>query len=146
MFTLWYFTVVKVTIVRDYHNVNEALTLLAIEKFFKVLLLGCRRQILLISTGCHNWAYCCSHYELFEGVLDMWIILKNLWSPHNPDLSPCDFFLWGYMKDKVSTHNPTSSKGLKVKITQIIHSTDTRILGKVFPNRLKRAVACREVG
>lgn len=24
-----------------------------------------------------------------------------VWSPHSPDLSPLDFFLWGYLKDKV---------------------------------------------
>jgi hypothetical protein len=23
------------------------------------------------------------------------------WSPRSPDLTPCDFFLWGYVKDKV---------------------------------------------
>ena len=23
------------------------------------------------------------------------------WSPRSPDLTPCDFFLWGYLKNKV---------------------------------------------
>jgi hypothetical protein len=23
------------------------------------------------------------------------------WSPHSPDLTPLDFFLWGYVKDRV---------------------------------------------
>jgi hypothetical protein len=23
------------------------------------------------------------------------------WAPRNPDLTPCDYFLWGYVKDKV---------------------------------------------
>ncbi|GBN23572.1 hypothetical protein AVEN_144157-1 [Araneus ventricosus] len=23
------------------------------------------------------------------------------WPPRSPDLTPCDFFLWGYVKDKI---------------------------------------------
>ena len=23
------------------------------------------------------------------------------WPPHSPDLTPCDFFLWGFVKDSV---------------------------------------------
>ncbi|PNF41627.1 hypothetical protein B7P43_G07619, partial [Cryptotermes secundus] len=23
------------------------------------------------------------------------------WPPRSPDLTPCDFFLWGYIKDRV---------------------------------------------
>jgi len=30
------------------------------------------------------------------------------WSSHSPDLSPMDFFLWGYFKSKVYDNNPTS--------------------------------------
>jgi hypothetical protein len=26
------------------------------------------------------------------------------WPVHSPDLAPCDFFLWGYLKSKVCTH------------------------------------------
>ncbi len=56
------------------------------------------------------------------------IILKNLWPPHSPDLSPCDFFLWDYVKDKVFVHNPTSTEELKVKIMEVIPSTDVQKL------------------
>ena len=28
------------------------------------------------------------------------------WPPRSPDLTPCDFFLWGYMKDKVFSTPP----------------------------------------
>jgi len=30
------------------------------------------------------------------------------WPPHSPDLSPLDFFLWGYLKDKVYSPKPTT--------------------------------------
>ncbi len=29
---------------------------------------------------------------------------KEKWPPRSPDLNPCDFFLWGYLKDRV--YNP----------------------------------------
>jgi len=28
------------------------------------------------------------------------------WSPHSPDLNPPDFYLWGYLKDRVYGNNP----------------------------------------
>lgn len=38
------------------------------------------------------------------------------WSPNSPDLSPLDFFLWGYMKDRVYAHKPRSTHELKEAI------------------------------
>ena len=33
------------------------------------------------------------------------------WSPYTPlDLNPCDFFLWGYIKDHCYSENPTTEK------------------------------------
>ena len=26
---------------------------------------------------------------------------EHVWLPHSPDLKPLDFFLWGYLKDRV---------------------------------------------
>ena len=31
------------------------------------------------------------------------------WSPHSPDLNPPDFYMWGYLKDKVYGNNPRLS-------------------------------------
>jgi len=25
----------------------------------------------------------------------------KLWPPHSPDINPCDFFLWGFLKERV---------------------------------------------
>jgi hypothetical protein len=35
------------------------------------------------------------------------------WPAHSPDLAPCDFFLWGYLKSKVYTHRPENLQALK---------------------------------
>lgn len=40
---------------------------------------------------------------------------KN-WPPCSPDLTPMDFFLWGYLDSKVYTNKPTSLVLLKENI------------------------------
>ncbi len=38
------------------------------------------------------------------------------WPPRSPDLTPCDFFLWGYIKDKVFSSPPRDIDELRQKI------------------------------
>ena len=40
------------------------------------------------------------------------------WPPRSPDLTPCDFFLWGYLKDKVYVTPPASIAELRDRITR----------------------------
>ncbi|KAJ4441785.1 hypothetical protein ANN_11643 [Periplaneta americana] len=43
--------------------------------------------------------------ELIASFFDDRIISRNLWPPRSPDLTTPDFFLWGYLKDRVyATH------------------------------------------
>jgi hypothetical protein len=54
--------------------------------------------------------------------------------PRRPDLTPCDFFLWGYLKAQVYQHRPQTLEGLKEAITQeCCHSArnDPQVHGKV---------------
>ena len=47
------------------------------------------------------------------------IISRNaefLWPPYSPDLNPCDFYFWGYLKSKVYT-NPTPKTTEELKKT-----------------------------
>ena len=30
----------------------------------------------------------------------------KLWPPHSPDIKPCNFFLWGFLKEKVFQRRP----------------------------------------
>jgi hypothetical protein len=34
------------------------------------------------------------------------LISRGLWPARSPDLHPCDFYLWGNLKDKVYSNNP----------------------------------------
>ncbi|EFN65149.1 hypothetical protein EAG_00038, partial [Camponotus floridanus] len=38
------------------------------------------------------------------------------WPPRSPDLSPLDFFLWGYLKSKVYKTNPRNLNNLRRRI------------------------------
>jgi len=66
------------------------------------------------------------------------------WPAQSPDLSPCDFFLWGYLKEKVFKHRPRSLEDLKERIRQEIDAIPpeiTRRVKKNFGERLQQCVA-----
>ena len=50
-----------------------------------------------------------------------------LWPPCSPDLSKCDFFLWGYLKSCVYTHKPSTLNDLKE-----IRPIDRQLLARVM--------------
>lgn len=61
------------------------------------------------------------------------------WPPRSPDLTPCDFFLWGYIKDLVYVPPlPTDVEELKDRIRAAIQSITGVILGKVWEEFNKR--------
>ncbi|KAL4149807.1 hypothetical protein QTP88_003669 [Uroleucon formosanum] len=75
--------------------------------------------------------------ELFPGHL---LSLQGdvTWPPRSPDLSPCDFFLWGHLKAQVYTHRPTSLEALKEAITQEVATITpqmTRRAMESFPGK-----------
>ncbi|XP_015117728.1 histone-lysine N-methyltransferase SETMAR [Diachasma alloeum] len=61
------------------------------------------------------------------------------WPPYSPDLNPCDFFLWGYLKNFCSADHPqakealisASQKGVsnisQAKIEEVFHSFQKRL-------------------
>ena len=57
------------------------------------------------------------------------------------DLTPPDFFLWGFLKCKVYKEHPTSIDELKTNITATIHSIDQETLLAVMNNMM---IGCRE--
>ena len=66
------------------------------------------------------------------------------WPAQSPDLSPCDVFLWGYLKEKVFKNRPRSLEDLKERIQQEIDSIPpelTRRVMKNFQERLQQCVA-----
>ncbi|KAF0710687.1 Reverse transcriptase domain-containing protein, partial [Aphis craccivora] len=54
------------------------------------------------------------------------------WPARSPDLSMCDFFLWGYLKDKVFRHRPHTIEDLKQKITEEIEAIPVETCRKSY--------------
>ena len=78
--------------------------------------------------------------EKFE---DSLIFLKafHIWAPHSPDLSPLDFFLWGYAKDNYK-NKPSSFTELKQEIISFIRAISADSCKKVIPNFAVRIREC----
>lgn len=73
------------------------------------------------------------------------VISRNayiVWPPRSPDLSACDYFLWGYLKSKVYEKKPRSLELLKAEIKRISEAIPQSMLIKVFDNFVTRAKNC----
>ena len=62
------------------------------------------------------------------------------WPSRSCDLTPLDFFLWGYMKDKVYTDAPQSIEELKGKIRVVIDEVEPQICENVMENFIKMSM------
>ena len=70
------------------------------------------------------------------------IVSRGLWPPRSPDLSICDYYLWGNLKQKVYKNNPRSIDSLQNEITRVIHSITVDELQRVSRNLFVRCAAC----
>lgn len=64
------------------------------------------------------------------------------WPARSPDLTPCDFFLWGYIKDIVYRKNSRNLNELKENITLAFQSLTREMLSKVEQEIKKRWDIC----
>jgi hypothetical protein len=60
------------------------------------------------------------------------------WPHRSPELSTCDFFLWGYLKSRVYTHNPRTLDDLKEAMRQEIRPIDRQLLVRVMYDLKKK--------
>ncbi|KAL4107251.1 hypothetical protein QTP88_017631 [Uroleucon formosanum] len=66
------------------------------------------------------------------------------WPPRSPDLTVCDFFLWGYLKSRVYESKPRTLDELKDAIKTEIALIDENLLQRVHLNLLDRLSSCYE--
>jgi hypothetical protein len=72
--------------------------------------------------------------EMFKQFFDDRIISKNLWPPRSPDITPSDYFLWGYLKQVVYSNHPKTIEDLKQNIDVTILNISQETLKKVVRN------------
>ena len=56
------------------------------------------------------------------------------WPARSPDLTPPDFFLWGYVKDRVFRSSVNNLTQLKRRITRAVRSVTPEMIKKVWNN------------
>ena len=65
-----------------------------------------------------------------------------LWPPRSPDLNDPDFFLWGYLKEKVCIEMPDTLQQLKRNIIHEINNISQETLMNVVNSTVERARKC----
>lgn len=68
------------------------------------------------------------------------------WPARSPDLTPLDFYLWGYLKNKVYATQPTSIVDLKDRMTTEIRNISPQTLNKVKEEFYRRLCYCQQLG
>ena len=68
------------------------------------------------------------------------------WAPHSPDLNPLDFFLWGYLKDRVYANSPRTIPELTREIACKTRARSRMQVNNVIDCFVKRIRACRQRG
>ena len=84
---------------------------------------------------------CCTavHEDLFVQIQSLSKRFEHLllWPPRSPDLTPCDFFLWGYVKD--NTYKPPLPQNgceLQDRIRAALQTIDGNMLKRVWQETL----------
>ncbi|GFW48926.1 uncharacterized protein TNCV_3901241 [Trichonephila clavipes] len=70
---------------------------------------------------------------------------KYPWPPRSPDLTPADFWLWGYLKSRVYLSGPSSLSELKDVIRREVSSIHPDMLNSAvagFVTRLECFLSC----
>ena len=68
-----------------------------------------------------------------------------MWAPRSPDLTPLDFFAWGFIKSKVYQVKVNNLQQLKGRITAAVEQITPAMLNDVFRSTEERWGLCRDV-
>jgi hypothetical protein len=63
---------------------------------------------------------------------------SSIWPPRSPDLNPCDYSLWGYLKSKVYNPRPKNLQELKENIIREFNEFKKTDMRSHFSNLKKR--------
>ena len=68
------------------------------------------------------------------------------WPARSPELTPCDFFLWVFLRSRVYVNRPRTLQDLKTNIEEEIANIAPAILAGVMTNARNRFTQCMENG
>ena len=65
------------------------------------------------------------------------------WPPYSPDLNPCDYFLWGYIKDHCHASDTKTKDYLAAAINKVVSGITKDALENVLMFFRKRIDFCK---
>jgi len=80
-----------------------------------------------------------------ESLLDLDLVRMDH-PPYSPDLSPCDFFLFGYVKSQLVNHQYSTPEELQYEVTEILAEIPRDMILRVFDSWMRRLQACIDSG
>ena len=84
--------------------------------------------------------------DLLKSKFDERVISRNGpvdWPPRSCDLTPLDFFLWGYIKSLVYANKPSTIEELRANIHREIAAVPAEMCGRVIENWVQRIDRCK---
>jgi hypothetical protein len=77
----------------------------------------------------------------------MWIgrAASKLWAPRSPDLTPLDFFVWGFIKSKVYKTKVPDPHDLRQRVYEAAQALTPSMLRDVFRATVERWEQCLEM-
>ena len=84
--------------------------------------------------------------DLLKSKFDERLISRNGpvdWPPRSCDITPLDFFLWGYVKSLVYANKPTTLEELRANIELEIAAVSAEMCGRVIENWVRRIDRCQ---
>ena len=85
--------------------------------------------------------------ELFQEKFPGRVISRNgdqNWPPTSCNLTPCNYFLWVFVKSRVYVSKPQTIPELKAEIRRVIGETEPQLCGNVIENFVKIARVCQQ--
>lgn len=76
----------------------------------------------------------------------------HLWPARSPDLTPLDFFLWGFVKERVFSTQCETAEEMRVRITGAFEQLrrdieqDPTLMPRLHDETLRRALICERLG
>lgn len=108
--------------------------------------LNTRREMWLQQDGAPVHYHRIVRHYLDEAFHNRWIGRRGpiAWPARSPDLTPIDFFLWGYIKEKVYRVRPTTAEDMRNRITEAFQSITENMLARVRLSFERRLTFCIE--
>ena len=131
---------------QDYLNLINESVVPAMEQIFPRQRRGAFRRVWWAQDGAPPHRLVAVRQRLAELFGNRVIAVYNEveWPPRSPDLTPCDFFLWGDLQNKIFTTPPANVQELRARIVEEVDNLhqDPGMIRRAVRDMLRRCQMC----